>query len=120
MTKKIPTLKRKGYSSDEPQKKDHIGESSQAVPIRSVPTLEPAIIALSPALSDEAVPPAPVQQEGVMERKKKKAIGKKVGRKAKNSEGKDLSQEQGSLDDREIIHLLMEGSILPHIVERLH
>ncbi|EHA8586187.1 hypothetical protein COCNU_scaffold000005G000010 [Cocos nucifera] len=55
-----------------------------------------------------------------MERKKKKAVSKKVGRKVKSSEGEDLSQEQGSLDDREVIQALMEESILPHIVERMH
>ncbi|EHA8588391.1 hypothetical protein COCNU_scaffold004987G000020 [Cocos nucifera] len=69
------------------------------MPNQSVPTLEPTIIALSLALSDEAAPPAPVWQERVMERKKKTTIDKKIGHKAKGSEGEDLSHEQGSLDD---------------------
>ncbi|KAG1370072.1 hypothetical protein COCNU_15G004380 [Cocos nucifera] len=91
--KGIKTLKRKGGPSGEPQKKTRTGESSQAVP-----ALEPVVTAPSPVLSDEAASSAPVQQEEVMERKKK-AVGKKVGRKVKSSEGEDLSQEQGSLDD---------------------
>ncbi|EHA8586397.1 hypothetical protein COCNU_scaffold000313G000030 [Cocos nucifera] len=53
------------------------------------------------ALSDEAIPLAPVRQEEAVEKKKKRAIGKKVGRKAKSSKGGDLGQEQDSLDDRE-------------------
>ncbi|EHA8586520.1 hypothetical protein COCNU_scaffold000478G000070 [Cocos nucifera] len=75
---------------------------------------------LSPALSDEAIPFAPIRQERAVEKKKKKTIGKKVRRKAKSFEERDLGQEQGSLDDREVVQALMEGSILPHIVERMH
>ncbi|KAG1360571.1 hypothetical protein COCNU_09G000340 [Cocos nucifera] len=71
--------------------------------IWSVPALKPVVIMLSPALSDEATPLAPVLQKGVMERKKKRTIGKKVERKAKSSKGEDLSQEHGSLDDREVV-----------------
>ncbi|KAG1360576.1 hypothetical protein COCNU_09G000390 [Cocos nucifera] len=54
-----------------------------------------------------------------MEKKKKRAVGKKVRRKAKSSKGGDLGQEQGSLDNREVIQALMEESVLPHIVERM-
>ncbi|EHA8588133.1 hypothetical protein COCNU_scaffold004190G000010 [Cocos nucifera] len=70
------------------------------MPIRSMLAFEPTIIVPSLTLSDEAGPPAPIWQEDVMERKKKRAVGKKVGRKAKGSEGEDLSQEQNFLDDR--------------------
>ncbi|EHA8588603.1 hypothetical protein COCNU_scaffold005955G000020 [Cocos nucifera] len=85
-----------------------------------MPTLESIAIVLSPALSDEAVPLAPVWQEGAVEKKKKRVVSKKVGRKAKSFAGGDLGQEQDSLDDREVIQALMEGSILPQIVERMH
>ncbi|EHA8589877.1 hypothetical protein COCNU_scaffold013027G000010 [Cocos nucifera] len=47
--------------------------------IRAVPTLEPIITMPSPILSNKAIPSAPVQQEEVMERRKKKAVGKKLG-----------------------------------------
>ncbi|EHA8589351.1 hypothetical protein COCNU_scaffold009366G000010 [Cocos nucifera] len=50
------------------------------MPIWSMPALEPTVTTLSPILSDEVAPPAPVRQEGVVERKKKRAIGKKVGK----------------------------------------
>ncbi|KAG1358593.1 hypothetical protein COCNU_08G000390 [Cocos nucifera] len=46
-----------------------------------MPTLEPVVTALSPILSDEAAPSAPVQQKKVVERRKKKTIDKKGRRK---------------------------------------
>ncbi|EHA8586233.1 hypothetical protein COCNU_scaffold000110G000110 [Cocos nucifera] len=87
--------------------------------IQAIPALEPIVTTSILVLSDVAAPSAPVQQEKVMEKRKKKAVGKKVRRKIKSSEGEDLSQEQGSLDYREIVQVLMERSILPHIVERM-
>ncbi|EHA8586428.1 hypothetical protein COCNU_scaffold000359G000010 [Cocos nucifera] len=74
-----------------------------------MPALELVVITPSLVLSEEASPFAPVQQEEI-ERKKNKAIGKKVRRKAKSSEGEDLSHEQGSLDDRELGHYLFAHS----------
>ena len=87
--------------------------------IHAAPALKPIITASSPILYDEAAPSAPIQQEKVVERKKKKAIGTKVRWKVKNSKGEDLSQEQGFLDNREVVQSLMEGSILPHNIERM-
>ncbi|EHA8587318.1 hypothetical protein COCNU_scaffold001878G000020 [Cocos nucifera] len=66
-----------------------------------MPALETIIITPSQALTDEAAPPALVRQAVVVEMKKKRGIGKKVGWKAKGSKGEDHSQEQGSLDYRE-------------------
>ncbi|KAG1339274.1 hypothetical protein COCNU_04G015800 [Cocos nucifera] len=85
--------------------------------IRATPALDPVVTVPIPILSDEAAPSAPVQQEKVVERKKK-TVGKKVRWKVKSSKGEDLSQGQDSLDDREVVQSLMEGSILSHIVER--
>ncbi|EHA8586854.1 hypothetical protein COCNU_scaffold001067G000020 [Cocos nucifera] len=73
------TLKRKGSPFAEPQKKARAKESSQAVLTRAMPTLKPVATVSSPVLSEEAAPSAPIRKEEVVERKKKKAIGKKVG-----------------------------------------
>ncbi|EHA8586789.1 hypothetical protein COCNU_scaffold000938G000010 [Cocos nucifera] len=110
----IKFLKRKGGSFGEPLKKADIGESSQAVPVLGI-----AVVASSPAVFEEVAPSAPLQQEEVVERKKRKAIEKKVGRKAGNSRGKGPSQKQASLNDRKVVHSLMVGSILSHIIKKM-
>ncbi|EHA8587673.1 hypothetical protein COCNU_scaffold002951G000030 [Cocos nucifera] len=87
--------------------------------IWAVRTLEPIVTTSSPVLSDEATPSAPAQQEKVVERKKKKAVGKKVKQKVKSSEEEDLSQEQDSLNNREVVQSLIEESVLSYIIERM-
>ena len=59
--------------------------------IRAMPTLEPIATVPSLALFDDAIPSTLVQQEEVMERKKKRSVDKKVGWKVKSSKGDDLS-----------------------------
>ncbi|EHA8586267.1 hypothetical protein COCNU_scaffold000150G000010 [Cocos nucifera] len=116
LTKGVWTLKRKDGSSDEPQKKAQTGESSWAMSVWSGSALEPAVIVLSPALSDEAIPLALVQQEGAMEKKKKKrAVGKKVEQKAKIYEEGDLGQEQDFLDDPENVSVDQGHDLLSSI-----
>ncbi|EHA8589601.1 hypothetical protein COCNU_scaffold011291G000010 [Cocos nucifera] len=43
----------------------------------------------------------------------------KVKRKVKHSSGENSGQEQDSLDDWEVIHSLMEGSVLQHIINKM-
>ncbi|EHA8587883.1 hypothetical protein COCNU_scaffold003441G000010 [Cocos nucifera] len=50
-----------------------------------------------------------------MKKKKKRAIGKKVG----SFECGGPDQEQASLEDREIVESLMKESILPHIAAKM-
>ncbi|EHA8587107.1 hypothetical protein COCNU_scaffold001445G000010 [Cocos nucifera] len=78
-----------------------------------------ATIAPSPTLPDEVAALAPPEQGKFVEKKKKKAIGKKVRRKVRHSSGENSGQEQASLDDWKVIHSLMEGSTLLHIIDKM-
>ncbi|EHA8586915.1 hypothetical protein COCNU_scaffold001165G000010 [Cocos nucifera] len=79
LMKGVWTLKRKDGSSSKPQKKVWTGESSWAASVWSVPALEPVAIVSSPTQSDEAIPLASIWQEKTVEKKKKRAVSKKLG-----------------------------------------
>ncbi|KAG1367014.1 hypothetical protein COCNU_13G008040 [Cocos nucifera] len=54
-----------------------------------------------------------------MEKRKKRAVGKKVGRRVESSESGGPNQEQASLDDREVVQSLMKESILLYIATKM-
>ncbi|EHA8588132.1 hypothetical protein COCNU_scaffold004188G000020 [Cocos nucifera] len=76
----------------------------------------------SPTMPNETTPPVPPEQGEVMEKKKRKdndAIAKRVRRKVKRFSGESSDRGQDSLDDQKVIQSLMEGSILPHIIDKM-
>ncbi|EHA8588226.1 hypothetical protein COCNU_scaffold004461G000020 [Cocos nucifera] len=118
LSKKIKFLKRKDGSIREPSKMAHAIEVSLAVQIQTIPLLDMTTVAPSTTLPDEVIAPMPSEQEEVAE-KKKKAVNKKVSRKVGRSGGENFGQGQASLDDWEVVHSLIEGSILPHIIDKI-
>ncbi|EHA8587254.1 hypothetical protein COCNU_scaffold001711G000010 [Cocos nucifera] len=92
------------------------------MPIQAASILETITVVLTLTLPDDASAPAPPEQGEVVEKRRKRernTIAKKVKRKVGCSGSESSSQEQDFLDDREIVHSLMEGSVLPHIIDKM-
>ncbi|EHA8590195.1 hypothetical protein COCNU_scaffold016072G000010 [Cocos nucifera] len=119
LTKKLKSLKRKGDPIGDLPKKACTSESSHVVLIQAMPTSELATTVPSLTLSKEVTPSTPLQLEEATGKRKKRAIGKKVGRRVGSSKSGGPNQEQASLDDREVVQSLMKGSILPHIAVKM-
>ncbi|KAG1362685.1 hypothetical protein COCNU_10G009040 [Cocos nucifera] len=119
LTKGLKSLKRKSGPTGDLPKKARIGEFSHAVPIQAMPVPKSATIVPSSTPFEEVAPSAPLQLEEATGKRKKRAVGKKVGRRVGSSESGGPDQEQASLDDWEVVQSLMKGSILPHIVAKI-
>ncbi|EHA8586441.1 hypothetical protein COCNU_scaffold000388G000020 [Cocos nucifera] len=78
-----------------------------------------AVASPSLTLPIEVTAPVPPEHGEVAEKKKKKAISKKLRRKVGHSSGENSGQKQASLDDQEVIHSLMKSSILPYIIDKM-
>ncbi|KAG1362713.1 hypothetical protein COCNU_10G009320 [Cocos nucifera] len=74
-------------------KKAHIGESSHTMPIQAMPTPETATTVPSPTPSEEVAPSTPLQLEEAMGKRKKRAVGRKIGRRVGSSESGGPNQE---------------------------
>ncbi|KAG1342255.1 hypothetical protein COCNU_05G004840 [Cocos nucifera] len=93
LTKEIKSLKRKGSATEEPLKKARIKEPVLTISIQVTPALETTMAILSPTLPNEDAIRAPLDQDEIAEKKKKKVIRKRTRRMIENSSGEGSSQE---------------------------
>ncbi|EHA8590250.1 hypothetical protein COCNU_scaffold016396G000010 [Cocos nucifera] len=89
------------------------------MPIQPMPAPKPSTTVPTLTPSEEVAPSAPLQLEEAIEKKKKRAISKKVGRRVGSSESGGPDQEQASLDDQKVIQSLMKVSILLYIAVKM-
>ncbi|EHA8586539.1 hypothetical protein COCNU_scaffold000512G000020 [Cocos nucifera] len=118
LTQGIKTLKRKDGHQGELSKRARDGETSSAMPTQTVPVPKITMAMPSPTLSSETNTLA-LPKQGSAAEKRKKATARKVKRNVRGSDGESSSQEQDFLYDWEVIHTLMDGSILSHIIEKM-